>query len=192
MKNYLKISCIILFAAVLSAQGANSRSSSNSTKSAAQKLQEYNSQRITELLELYKKNPKNVILNNRLGYLYYTIGKYKNSEYHYKQAILYNPKNIEARLGLYLISSANKDYIQAAAYCREVKSIDNLNYYGNLYFVYAKMAQYQYKSAETVCRKMLTVYPSDITFLRLLKLNYTYQKQPLKARQIQENIDILK
>jgi len=192
MKHYLKGMYIILFAAVLSVQGANSRSSSASTKSVAEKIQQYNSQRITKLLELYKKNPKDVTLNNRLGYLYYIIGKYKNSEYHYKQAILYNPKNIEARLGLYLISSANKDYVQAAAYCREVKSIDNYNYYGNLYFVYAKMAQYKYKSAETVCKKMLTVYPSDITFLRLLKLNYTYQKQNLKARQIQEKIDILK
>lgn len=192
MKKYFKIPCVILFTAVLSVHGANSRSSSTSTKSAAAKVQEYNSKRITELLVLYQKNPKDVTLNNRLGYLYYAIGKYKNSEYHYKQAILYNPKNIEARLGLYLISSVEKDYAQAAAYCREIKSIDNLNYYGNLYFVYAKMAQYNYKSAETVCKKMLAVYPSDITFLRLLKLSYTYQKQTLKARQVQENIDILK
>ena len=191
MKNYLKIPCIILFAAALSVNGA-SRSSSNSAKSFAKKIQEYNSKRITELLEQYKKKPKNVILNNRLGYLYYAIGKYKNSEYHYKQAILYNSRNIEARLGLYLISSANKDYAQAAAYCREVKSIDNLNYYGNLYFVYAKMAQYKYKSAETVCRKMLAVYPCDTRFLRLLKLNYIYQKQTLKAAAVQANINMLK
>ncbi len=192
MKGYLKITYVILFTAVLSVYGASTRSSSSSAKSVIEKIQKYNSKRITELLEQYKKTPKNIILNNRLGYLYYAIGKYKNSEYHYKQAILYNPRNIEARLGLYLISTSNKDYVQAAAYCREVKSIDNLNYYGNLYFVYAKMAQYKYKSAETVCKKMLSVYPCDITFLRLLKLTYTYQKKPLKARQIQESIDILK
>lgn len=187
MKNHFKISCVILFAAVFSVHGASSTSGKSVTE-----IRKYNAKRISELLEMYKNNPQDTVLNNRLGYLYYAIGKYKNSEYHYKQAILCNPKNIEARLGLYLISSANRDYTQAAAYCREIKSIDNMNYYGNLYFVYAKMAQYQYKSAETVCRKMLTVYPCDITFLNLLKLNYTYQKQTLKARQVQENINILR
>lgn len=132
------------------------------------------------------------MINNRLGYLYYAIGKYKNSEYHYKQAVSYHTKNIEARLGLYLLSMANKDYDKAAAYCREVRSIDNLNYYGNLYLTYARMAQYKYSKAEATCRKMLTFYPCDITFLRLLKLNYTYQRQTKRAQQVQTDIDMLR
>ena len=192
MKDYAKIACIVLFVAALTVNAASTRSSSTSAKSVIEKIKTYNSKRITELLTLYKKNPRDAMLNNRLGYLYYAIGKYKNSEYHYKQSILYNKRNIEARLGLYLLSTANKDYSQAAAYCREVRSIDNLNYYGNLYLIYAKMAQYKYKSAETICKKMLNAYPCDTTFLRLLKLNYTYQKQTAKAQQVQEKIDILK
>jgi len=62
-------------------------------------------------------------------------------------------------LGLYLLSMANKDYSKAATYCREVRSIDNLNYYGNLYLVYSRMAQYKYKKAE--------LYPCNTTFLNL-------------------------
>jgi len=189
MKMYVKSVCMILFAAGIAVNAASTRSTSSSVKSNLEKIKKNNSKRIAILL---KKEPKTAMLHNRIAYLYYTLGKYKNSEYHYKQAIQYNSRNIEARLGLYLISSANKDYAQAVTYCREIKSIDNLNYYGNLYFIYAKMAQHKYKSAAIACRKMLTAYPCDITFLRLLKLNYTYQKQALKAKQVQADIDILR
>ena len=189
MKMYVKNMCIILFAAGLAVNAAGTRSTSNSAKSNLEKIKKNNSKRITVLL---KKEPKNAMIHNRIAYLYYAIGKYRNSEYHYKKAISFNRKNIEARLGLYLLSTANKDYKQAAAYCREIISIDALNYYGNLYLSYAYMAQYKYKRAEIVCRKMLTSYPCDVTFLRLLKLNYTYQKQTEKARQVQTEIEILR
>jgi len=192
MKKYVQIACMILFVSALTVNGANTRSTSSTTKSIIEKIKKYNSKRITSLLTLYKKKPRNAMLNNRLGYLYYAIGKYKNSEYHYKQAVTYNDKNIEARLGLYLLATANKNYAKAEAYCREVRSIDNLNYYGNLYLTYARMAQYKYKKAEIVCKKMLTIYPCDTTFLRLLKLNYTYQKQSKKARKVQSDIELLR
>ena len=151
-----------------------------------------NSEKIKVLLSLQKKYPANVVINNRLGYLYYSIKEYKQAEYYYKKGIASNAKNIEARLGLYNISMLNKNYVQAAIYCREIRRIDNLNYYGNLYLVYARMAQYKYKSCETICKKMLIVYPSDKTFLKLLKLSYSYQKQTNKAKQIQTKLDILK
>jgi len=181
---------MIMFASALTVNGASTRStSSNDAKSNLEKIKKYNSKRIAVLL---KKEPKSAMLHNRLGYLYYAIGKYKNSEYHYKQAIIYNKKNIEARLGLYLLSTANKDYAKAVAYCREVRSIDNLNYYGNLYLTYARMAQYKYKKAELTCKKMLSIYPCDTTFLRLLRLNYIYQKQTKKAQQVQTNLQMLR
>jgi tetratricopeptide (TPR) repeat protein len=189
-KKCVKIACMLLFAAALSVNGKTTRSTStNDTKSNVEKIKQINSKRITILL---KKEPKSAMIHNRLGYLYYAIGKYKNSEYHYKKAIVYNDKNIEARLGLYLLSMANKDYAKAAAYCREARSIDNFNYYGNLYLSYAYMAQYKYKKVEIVCKKMLKVYPCDMTFLRLLKLNYTYQKQSQKAQKIQTYLNILR
>jgi hypothetical protein len=53
------------------------------------------------------------------------------------------------------------------------------------------MAQYKYQKAEIVCKKMLNAYPCDTTFLRLLKLNYTYQKQTKKAQQVQAQIELL-
>ena len=190
---FAKIVCVIMFAAALTVSGESSRSTSTSgTKSAAEKIRAANSKKITAMLRLYKKSPRDAMINNRLGYLYYAIGKYKNSEYHYKQAALYNTKNIEARLGLYLLSMANKDYDKAVAYCREVRSIDNLNYYGNLYLVYSRMAQYKYKKAEIVCKKMLAIYPCNTTFLRLLRLNYLYQKQTSKAQQVQADIEMLR
>jgi tetratricopeptide (TPR) repeat protein len=87
---------------------------------------------------------------------------------------------------------ASKEYAKAEEYCRAVKNIDNLNYYGNLYLVYAQMAQQKYQKAEIICRKMLFAYPCNITFLYLLKLNYTYQNQTKNAEQVQKDIDLLK
>jgi len=188
-KQYAICICMIVFVATLTVNGASTRSTSSTTKTMLEKIRSVNSKKITILL---KKEQNSAMINNRLGYLYYAIGKYRNSEFHYKKAIQYNSKNIEARLGLYLLSMANKDYSKAAAYCREVRSIDNLNYYGNLYYTYARMAQYKYQSAETTCKKMLTVYPCDTTFLRLLKLNYTYQKQTKKAQKVQSDIELLR
>ncbi len=196
-RKYVQIACLILFASAVTVNGKISRlrfktKKYKSIKSSSTETTSYTSAKITSLLALNKKNPGSPLINNRLGYLYYSIGKYKNAEYHYKRAIIYNAKNIEARLGLYLLSMANKNYAKAEAYCRKVRSIDNLNYYGNLYLVYARMAQYKYKKAESVCKKMLAAYPCDTTFIGLLKLNYSYQKQTGKARKMQTYLDMLK
>lgn len=150
------------------------------------------STKINFLLALLKKDPTSALINNRLAYLYYSTKKYKQAKYYYKKSIASNSKNIEARLGLYNICMISKNYSQAATYCREVRSIDNLNYYGNLYHAYARMAQYNYKSAEATCKKMLKVYPCDKTFLGLLKLNYYYQKETNNAKQIQIYLNMLR
>jgi len=163
----------------------NTKTTSISSKSST-------TEKIKILLSVLKKDPANPSINNRLGYLYYSTKKYKQAEYYYKKGIAYNAKNIQARLGLYNINMLNKNYAKAIAYCREVRRIDNLNYHGNLYLIYARMAQKNYKSAAATCKKMLSVYPSDKTFLGLLKLNYTYQKQTSKAQQIQTKLDILR
>lgn len=189
---FLKISCILLFAAAIAVNGNNTRSSSGSTRSNAEKVQLNAEKKITDLLLLNQKEPGNALVNNRLGYLYYSLGKYKNSEYHYKQALICNSKNVEARLGLYLVNMAGKEYAKAEAYCNQVISIDNLNYFGNLYLVYARMAQGKYRKAEIVCRKMLSAYPCNLTFLYLLKSNYNYQNLTKNAEQVQKEIDLLK
>ena len=204
-KKCLRTARLVVFAiAVVSGIGWQSRSkhwrgskststnSSRTTKTITITSQLSNSAKIKALLNLLKKDPSSSLICNRLAYLYYSEKKYTNAEYYYKKAITYNSRNIEARLGLYLVNMVKKNYAQAATYCRQVKSIDNLNYYGNLYHAYARMAQYSYKSAEQTCKKMLAVYPTDKTFLRLLKLNYYYQKQTNKAKQIQTYLDMLR
>jgi tetratricopeptide (TPR) repeat protein len=150
------------------------------------------SEKITKLLNAHEKAPQNVMINNRLGYLYYLIGKYKNSEYHYKKAISDNPGNIEARLGLYLLSIADKDYEAAEQYCRQISDIDRFNYYGNLYFVNVLNMQGKYSKAAVICNKMLNIYPCNITFLKLLKNTYTYSKESEKAAEVQVRLDLLK
>jgi tetratricopeptide (TPR) repeat protein len=204
-KQYLKIICLILFATTLNISGKNSRSGfyrpksfrskpSTSTISRSNSVKSTNgdSKEITTLLNLRKKNPTSSIINDRLGWLYYSIGKYSSAEYYYKKSLKYNETNIEARLGLYFTSMATKNYKKAESYCRQVIKIDKLNYYGNLYLVYSQMAQVKYKHAEMVCKKMLAVYPCDTTFMGLLKSNYTYQKQTKKAQKMQNYLDLLK
>jgi tetratricopeptide (TPR) repeat protein len=185
----MKIKIIgILFLIACNLNAASSRP----INSNSEKTKNVHSEKITKLLNAHEKTPEDTVINNRLGYLYYLIGKYKNSEYHYKKAITSNPQNIESRLGLYLLSMADKDYQTAELYCRQINDIDRFNYYGNLYFVNALASQGKYNKAVIICNKMLNLYPCDLVFLRLLKNIYTYQKDTKKAEEVQARLDLLK
>jgi Tfp pilus assembly protein PilF len=124
-KNCLRTACLVVFAiAVVSGIGWQSRSKhwrgSKSTNglSAANSLnssmtsQLSNSAKIKALLSLLKKDPSSALICNRLAYLYYSEKKYTSAEYYYKKAITYNSRNIEARLGLYLVNMVKKNYVR--------------------------------------------------------------------------------
>jgi len=146
---------------------------------------------IRTILAKYKKDKKNYYLNLRLGWLYYSIGKYTNSEYFYKNALNIQRKSIEAMLGLYLVNTATRKYKTAEAYCRRVIKYDSLNYYGNLYLSYTLMGKKDFTLADRYVRKMLTYYPGDATFMVLQKSLNTAMKRTKDSRDLQAGLNIM-
>ncbi len=134
-------------------------------KSNTYEKMEKNTDAIKALLPVYKQNPDDYTVNVRLGWLYYLSEKYKNSLFHYEKAVRLSPGSLEAKLGKILPFLAQQKYSEAAQEAFKVVSIDRHNYYGNLRFLYALRMQNKSEAAEKIARKMLTIYPSDVSFL---------------------------
>jgi len=54
----------------------------------------------------------------------------------------------------------------------ELLKIDYYNYYANLYVSKALIAQKKYKIATKIIQKMLSLYPTDISYLEQLAIVY--------------------
>ena len=147
---------------------------------------------IRNLLVQYDKNKSNYYINIRLGYLYYSMHKYKDSESYYQQAAKLKKESIEPYIGLYNIYTALKQYQQAAKACREIVKIDSNNYYGNLYLVYSLAWLRQYSTAKKYAVKMVKLYPSDMSFLTILRNLNKYMIKTKEQNRIQGYINQLK
>jgi len=126
---------------------------------------------IKALIPVYREYPRGYTINLRLGWLYYLNRNYLDSEKHYKEAMRTIPSSLEPRLGLmgvYLAMGRFSDlYQQGIAIFR----YDLYNYYGNYYYLMGLEREKRLEEAVQICRKMLTVYPTDTTFLSHLGVN---------------------
>jgi tetratricopeptide (TPR) repeat protein len=127
---------------------------------------------IKVLAPLYKKYPKAYTLNLRFGWLFFLDKRYNDAQKYYKQASLANSYALDPRLGLIRIYLNNADYSKAELVSYELLKIDYYNYYANLYVSKALIAQKKYDVAIEVIRKMLALYPTDISYLELLAVVY--------------------
>jgi len=125
---------------------------------------------IKSLQLVYNKYSKAYGVNNRLGYLNYLNGKYKNSEVHYKLAISALPDSLSPKLGLMLVYIAAKNSEDASKLGYQVLSRDYYNYYGNLRLAYILRLTDKLEIAEKILIKMLILYPSDVLYLTELGL----------------------
>ncbi len=155
-----------------------------------EKKQQY-AKAIKALMPIYKIYPNTYTVNLRLGWLYYLRKNYKNSEYHYQKASNAIPTAIEPLLGLTLPLLAEEKWKEAEQICYRILKKDFYNYYGNLRLCFALRMQKKYQLAETIARKMLTLYPTDLLFLRELGLNLYLSNKKKEAYRIFQNILIL-
>lgn len=146
--------------------------------------------KIKALLKEYGSSSDVYLVNVKLGWLYLNLGKTANSEYHYKRALRKSEGSLEARLGLYRVYVAAGKYKEAYSYAYDVVKKDNLNYYGNLYLAYCYLGQENYRSAIRTVEKMLRAYPSDQTYLNLLKTLYSKQGNEYRAGKAQKLLDL--
>jgi len=117
-----------------------------------------------------KTHPRNYALNIRSGWLHYLKGDYDKSERDYQQASRVNPKAIGAKLGVLLGMLAQERYKNAEPLAEQILRTDRGNYYASVRLAIALRNLKKYGEAEKLVRKMLVLYPCDISFMTELGL----------------------
>jgi tetratricopeptide (TPR) repeat protein len=110
---------------------------------------------IKALIPVYQNYPNGYTVNLRLGWLYYLLGKYANSEYHYEKALKVIPTSIEAMLGLSLPYMAQNRWNDVEALMYRALKIDYYNYYANLRLCVALRKLKKFSVCEAVARKVI-------------------------------------
>ena len=145
---------------------------------------------IKVLVPLYNKYPNGYTLNLRFGWLFYLNKNYKDGITYYNKAALLKPYSIEPKLGLIKIYLNMYQYQKAETVGNAILKVDYYNYYGNFYTIKALIYQKKYASALKISKKMLAIYPTDITFLEELATIYKATKSQY-LQQVYEDILIL-
>ncbi len=146
---------------------------------------------IKSLLPVIQKYPDAYTPNLRLGWLYFLDKKYKNALYHYKKAAIAAKSAIPPRLGIINIYILQQKYDDALKICNDILKVDFYNYYANLYLVKVLIGKSDFISAKAITYKMLSLYPTDISFLELLAKIYQKTDDIENAKKIYEDILIL-
>ncbi len=128
---------------------------------------------IDKLLGIYKENQNDYLINLRLGWLYNSIEKYKESrEYYTKAVAASDKKSIEALLGLTLPLAAMNEWSLVKMTYNDILKIDNNNYTANLRLGQLTLNAGDYVSAKEFLEKAYNNYPSN--YDPNLSLGYTY------------------
>jgi tetratricopeptide (TPR) repeat protein len=146
---------------------------------------------IRVLMPVYEAYPNGYTVNLRLGWLYYLLGKYKNSIYHYKKADKVIPSSVETKLGLSLPLMAQQRWNESEQILYRVLSIDFYNYYGNLRLCKVLEKEKKYKQQLTIALKMLAIYPTSVPFLLEEAKAYYYLGNLKASEKIFKDILIL-
>jgi tetratricopeptide (TPR) repeat protein len=146
---------------------------------------------IKVLIPIYKKYPKGYTLNLRLAYLFFLDKKYQNAIKYYQQASLSLPYSLEPKLGMMRIYLSIGEYQKAVEIGYSILKIDFYNYYGNLYTLQALKGLKRYDDAIAVANKILTIYPTDITYLVNLAKIYEITNPEYAKKIYKESVLIL-
>ena len=146
---------------------------------------------IRVLMPVYNAYPDSYTVNLRLGWLYYLMGKYANSVYHYKKADSAIPSSVESKLGLSLPLIAQERWGEAEQVLYRVLAIDYYNYYGNLRLAKVLGEEGKYKQQIAVALKMLNIYPTAVPFLVFLGSGYYHLGNLKRAEEIFKNVLVL-
>jgi len=123
---------------------------------------------ISSLNKVIKEYPNGYTVNYRLGWLYYLSGNYANAMKHLNTALLTYPYSIEALNTINLVNVAKLEWDKVEAQSANIFKIDYYNYYANYWYAVALIRQAKYDQAVKISNKMLSVFPSNVTFLVIL------------------------
>jgi len=161
-------------------------------------LESYNYEKIGDykdaikvLIPIYKEYPKGYTLNLRLGYLFYMNKKYENAIKYYTQASITLPYSFEPKLGMMRVYLTTGEYDKVIQIGYSLIKINYYDFYANLYTLQALKAKKDYKDALTIANKMLTLYPTNITYLVNLAKIYEITNPDYAKKIYQDSILIL-
>jgi len=149
------------------------------------------SEAIRDLNEVYASYPETYTVNYRLGWLYYLNNNYMNAFEHLEKSLRYYPSSIEVLNVINLILVARAEWTKVESQCFKIIHIDYYNYYANYWVTMALKNQKKYDLAIKGCRKMLTVFPSNVTFLAELAANLYLGGEMNESRAIFDNVTVL-
>ena len=145
---------------------------------------------IKVLVPLYKKYPNGYTLNLRFGWLFYLKKNYKDAIKYYNKVALLKPYSIEPKLGLIKTYLYMYQYQKAETVGNSILKVDYYNYYGNFYTIQSLIYQKKYNTALKLTKKMLAIYPTDVSFLEQLAVIYKFKKSQY-LKQVYQDILIL-
>jgi len=138
---------------------------------------------IDVLLNIYKNNENDYLINLRLGYLYYLQKRYDKSIEYYKKAIqLTNEKSIEPFLGLTLPLASQEKWSEVEKAYQKILSIDPNNYTANIRLGQIYFNRKDYSKAENYLKKVYNFYPSDYEANLYLGWTYFYLNKKSDAK----------
>jgi len=138
---------------------------------------------IDVLLNVYKNNENDYLINLRLGYLYFLQKKYDKSVEYYKKAIqLTEEKSVEPYLGLTLPLASQEKWSEVEKTYHKILSIDPNNYTANLRLGQIYFNRKEYSKAESYLKKVYSFYPSVYEANLYLGWTYFYLNKKSDAR----------
>ena len=146
---------------------------------------------IEAMKDVFTNYPNTYTVNFRLGWLYYLDGKYANALDHLETALLIYPSSLEVLNTINLIYTAREDWTKVEKQSAQILQIDYYNEYANYWYSYSLKLQQKYDLAIKIDRKMLTIFPTSVTYLQELAENLFLNDEKDESKQIFETIVIL-
>lgn len=138
---------------------------------------------IDELINVYKDNSNDYLINLRLGYLYYLQKNYDESIKYYQKAVsLTQEKSIEPYLGLTLPLAAKEKWNEIEKIYNKILSLDQNNYTANLRLGQIYFNRKEYFKAERYLLKAFEQYPSEYEPNLYLGWTYFYLNKKSEAK----------
>jgi tetratricopeptide (TPR) repeat protein len=143
---------------------------------------------VQSLLDVYKENKTDYLINIRLGWLYYSLKNHEESKKYYAQATtIAGNKSIEALLGRTLPLSALNDWENVQATYRAILKLDPMHFTANLRLGQILLNNGAYDEARRHLEKAQTHYPAEYEPNLSLGWTYYYLGDKQKARLLLTN-----
>ena len=155
-----------------------------------EKVGNYN-ESIKALSKVYTEYPVSYTVNLRLGYLYFKLNRPSNALDNYDKALQAIPNSIEAKAGKMWVLISQERHVEAEAVGYQILSIDPYNYLANLRLAYILRLLKKTDASEKIDLKMLSVFPTDTSFLNEYGALKFYTGNLDKASAIFESVLIL-